>query len=104
MKVSFPKTLYDEIAESVGSEKVLNICEILNQQAPVTLRVNPLKIGRDELFRRFKTFKGLNVQKTKYSPLGIQFLQSPSTSLYETQEFKKGYFEIQDEASQLVAF
>lgn len=61
VKVSFPKHLYDEIAKSVGEDKVLNICEILNQQAPVTLRANPLKIGRDELFRRLKTFKGLNV-------------------------------------------
>lgn len=35
------------IEKSVGESKAMNICEILNSQAPLTIRVNPTKIERD---------------------------------------------------------
>jgi hypothetical protein len=46
----------------------------------------------------------LKVKKTEFSPLGITFLSKPADSLYDFEEYKSGKFEVQDEASQLVAF
>jgi 16S rRNA (cytosine967-C5)-methyltransferase len=45
----------------------------------------------------------LKGKKTQYSPLGISFLNRPSINLSDLEEFKKGMFEVQDEASQLVS-
>jgi len=41
------------------------------------------------------------MKKTSYSTLGIQFTTHLPGSLYDLKEFEKGFFEIQDEASQL---
>ena len=81
----------------------------MNERAPLTIRANILKISRDELFNTFKR-KGFSVKKTDYSPYGISFLSHPKVVIYIMQnnfysqdEFKKGYFEVQDEGSQLVS-
>jgi 16S rRNA C967 or C1407 C5-methylase (RsmB/RsmF family) len=42
---------------------------------------------------------GWKVQATQYAPNGIRFLERPRGNLFGMAEFKKGYFEIQDEAS-----
>jgi hypothetical protein len=37
------------IAKDHGQHKAFNICEILNGLAPTTIRINPLKISRDQV-------------------------------------------------------
>lgn len=69
------------------------------ERAPLTIRVNSHKITRDLLFE--KLIKKYNIEKTSLSPFGIKF--SEQINVRQLEEFKKGYFEIQDEASQLVA-
>ena len=96
--VSFPKFLYERIAAS-HKEAVDNICKILNEQAPITLRTNISKISRDKL--REKLSKKFEVSPTEMSPTGIRLKQRGQ--LFSSEEFKAGYFEMQDEASQLAA-
>jgi 16S rRNA (cytosine967-C5)-methyltransferase len=74
----------------------------MNERAPLTIRTNILKISRDELFSIFHK-KGFEVKKTDHSPYGISFLTNPKANFFSLDEFKKGYFEIQDEGSQLVS-
>lgn len=49
IRTSFPKDLFDRIEKSFGTSKAISICNILNEEAPTILRINPLKITRDRL-------------------------------------------------------
>jgi 16S rRNA C967 or C1407 C5-methylase (RsmB/RsmF family) len=56
-----------------------------------------------QLLSRLSANHALKGKKTQFSPVGITFLNRPSINLSELDEFKKGLFEVQDEASQLVS-
>lgn len=99
IQVSFPKPLFDKIVESHGFETAMKVCAISNEQAPATIRTNLLKIERDALFSRLQ--ERFSVSKTPRSPWGITFDQR--INFFQIPEFKEGFFEAQDEASQLVA-
>jgi len=100
IRLSFPKLLFQEIVSSWGEEKASKICLALNGPAPTTLRANTLKIGRDALVERLKT-DGLLVSPTTVSPHGI--ICHKKVNFFALPAFKEGLFEVQDEASQLVA-
>jgi 16S rRNA (cytosine967-C5)-methyltransferase len=68
----------------------------------LTVRANLLKVSREELLNIFKR-KGFDVVKTEFSPYGVSFLSHPKANFFAMDEFRKGLFEIQDEASQLVS-
>lgn len=99
IKVSFPKRYFDLIKLDYGEEKALQICLDSNTEAPTTIRTNPLKISRDELFEILQ--KKYEVSKCKESDLGIIFHKK--INFFASEEFKKGFFEVQDEGSQLIA-
>ncbi len=98
VKASFPKIYFDKILQIFGEAKALEICQILNSKAPTTVRVNALKSSRDELFEKWKDL--YSVTKCIY-PHGITFHKKINFFLLD--EFKKGFFEIQDEGSQIIA-
>ena len=45
----------------------------------------------------------MSLVPTDYSPLGVRMVQKKQFNLLDTDEFRDGWFEIQDEASQLAA-
>ena len=99
VRVSFPEELFFLIKEGYGEDKAIELCQICNSEAPVTLRVNPLKTTREQLLARWQNH--FETIPCVYSSYGIQCKKRiPLTAL---PEFKEGFFEIQDEASQLVA-
>ncbi|MCB4203976.1 RsmB/NOP family class I SAM-dependent RNA methyltransferase [Deferribacterales bacterium Es71-Z0220] len=67
------------------------------QRAPLTIRVNSLKTTREYLKVKYPFF-----ENTGISPFGLY--TTKHTNLRQLDEFKKGFFEIQDEASQLIYF
>lgn len=75
------------------------LLSVLNEKAPLTIRVNTLKMDRDTLFSKLQT--SYAIEKTKHSPLGITFLQP--AKLHTHPLFIEGVFEVQDEGSQLLA-
>lgn len=99
IKVSFPKSLFALLEEYYGLEKTLSICLASNTSAPTTVRTNVLKTTRQNLFQTWKEKFSINL--TKESVFGIRFEQKINFGALE--EFKQGFFEVQDEASQLVA-
>lgn len=99
VRVSFPKAFYETISKPFGEEKAKKYFLTSNTQAPITIRANPLKISREKLLEIFQS--RYEVVPTKESPLGITF--SKRMNFFAMEEFKKGYFEIQDEGSQVVA-
>ncbi len=98
IRVSFPKELFDLLMADYGEEKAVHLCQICNTEAPIVVRINPLKTTREELLERWQEY---NVTPCKHSSLGIQFKQR--APLVAFPEFKEGLFEIQDEASQCAA-
>ncbi len=99
IKVSFPKDYFEKIKDAYSLKKAMDFCLTSNETAPTTIRVNPLKIQRDELFEILN--KKYDVQKCRASEYGITF--NKKINFFDLAEFKKGFFEIQDEGSQIVA-
>lgn len=98
VRASFPLYLFDLLVKNYGLDKARALCLASNTRAPTTLRVNSLKTTRDELLSHWKD--QYDVSATKVSPDGIVFHQK--INFFECPEFKKGFFEVQDEGSQLL--
>lgn len=99
IRASFPKPFYDLLSSSLGEEKSFNFCLSSNQAAPTTVRANLLKTTRDALLASWK--QKYRVHPCAHSPVGIRFEEK--INFFATEEFKAGHFEVQDEASQLIA-
>lgn len=99
IKVSFPKEYFEAIEESLGRDKAIEFCLASNSKAPIYIRANPLKISRDELL--FRLSDRFHVTACEKSPLGLEV--HGKALLFQTPEFQDGFFEMQDEASQVAA-
>lgn len=98
-RLNLPKELYDTLIESIGEEKTIQFAKATLERAPITIRVNLLKTTRESLWERWKDL--YNISLCQKSPNGIIFHER--INFFETAEFSKGLFELQDEASQLVS-
>ncbi len=98
-KVSFPKEFYDLLLSHLGKKATDEFCINSNLPAPLTVRVNLLKISREKLFETLSA--KFPVSLCAESKAGIVFHKK--INFFELSEFKEGLFEVQDEASQLVA-
>lgn len=76
------------------------ILESLNVEAPCDVRVNLLLTDRETVMNAFNRL-GIEAALTPMSPWGIRLLKRINVT--ELDMFKKGWIEIQDEGSQLVA-
>ncbi len=99
IRVSFPKVLFDLIVDSHGIDKATDLCLISNQQAPTTVRINPLKTSRDAMLKRWNQI--YDISPCSFAPNGIVFHKK--IAFFGLPEFKEGLFEVQDEGSQLLA-
>ena len=72
----------------------------LDQDAPRTLRANTLKTTREALRARLHE-RGLTAVPTAHAQAGLTV--TAGGDLFGLHEFQDGWFEVQDEASQLVA-
>ena len=98
-RLSFPRQAYELLASFYGDAATASICAISNERAPLTVRANALRCTREQLLERWQGH--YRVSPTIASPWGLQFAQR--VNLFQMPEFRDGWFEIQDEASQLIA-
>jgi 16S rRNA (cytosine967-C5)-methyltransferase len=99
IRVSFPKAFYQLLSDSLGEEKAFQFCLSCNEPAPTTVRINLLKTDRSAVLENWQNrFK---VSPCRYSNVGVRFEEK--INFFGMEEFKNGYFEVQDEASQLIA-
>ena len=68
--------------------------------APLDLRVNVARAGRDEALARLRA-AGIEAESTPYSPIGLRVAGKPA--LQKLDVFSEGWIEVQDEGSQLLA-
>ncbi|WP_407322488.1 RsmB/NOP family class I SAM-dependent RNA methyltransferase [Tenacibaculum maritimum] len=85
-----------ELGETVWTKEMA----ALNKQAEVILRTNTLKITRDNLQKQLRT-ENVITEKLPNHPDAIKLVER--ANVFKTEAFKKGYFEVQDASSQLVA-
>lgn len=99
IRQSIPDWL-DEMGASQLGEKWDREIDTLNQQAEVVLRVNTLKITREQLAKRLAE-EGIGT----YAPKGYKdaLILGRRQNIFKNPAFKEGLFEVQDASSQLVA-
>jgi len=95
---SYPDFLYAKLVRTYGEAGASEIASALNRPSTVTVRVNTAKIGREEVLAAFDR-SGVKAEITKHSPYGVRVQTRFALSDFEF--YKKGFLEIQDEASQL---
>ena len=94
---SFPEFLSNKIKSLYGKDAF----SWFNSKARTVLRTNLRKISRDELSERLQN-EGFEHSFTEISPAGI-ILEPTNKSLKNSELFEKGFFEFQDESSQLAS-
>ncbi|MDP3285231.1 MAG: transcription antitermination factor NusB, partial [Desulfobacterales bacterium] len=97
---SFPEWMVRRWIGFLGQNQAIEICDIINEIPPITIRVNSLKTNREELIHCMKPVVR-NIRPTVHSPFGISF-SNPDKSIHEMEAFKKGWFQVQDEAAQII--
>ncbi|MFZ5446183.1 MAG: RsmB/NOP family class I SAM-dependent RNA methyltransferase [Myxococcota bacterium] len=95
---SIPDFLAEKLLAQLGDE-ARPCTEAMNVRAPLTARVNPLKGTRDEVAKLLEK-EEVKVSPTPLSPFGL-FLET-RTNVYALEAFREGFFEVQDEGSQLL--
>ena len=97
---SFPEWLINSWNGQYGDTETSSLCGSLNDTAPMTLRVNTLKISRQEC-KEVLFNEGIDTVETVHSPFGLQLLKRQN--IFGSPAFRSGYFEMQDEGSQLLS-
>ena len=96
-----PDWLWEKLGTTYGESERKALAQAWLAAAPLDLRINPLKINRDEA-RDALAASAIDAQPTPYSPLGLRVAGRPS--LLRHPLFESGALEVQDEGSQLVSF
>jgi 16S rRNA (cytosine967-C5)-methyltransferase len=99
-RASLPDWLAAVLAREAGGAADA-LADALNLPAPVCLRVNPLRGTRDALAARLAA-EGIPTRPGRFAP-GALVVAAARANLYGSASFREGWFEVQDEASQLVA-
>ncbi len=94
-----PEWAFQSLQDVLGDRYETEMNSML-KAAPMDLRVNAIKAGREEVLKELKR-EGFDAHPGKISPLSIRVYGRPKISQHHF--FLEGYVEIQDEGSQLVA-
>jgi 16S rRNA (cytosine967-C5)-methyltransferase len=97
---SFPQWLIRRWLDSYGLDETARCCDAINTIPPLTLRTNTLLTNRATLMQSLGDHAE-SVQPTKIVPDGV-LLQNPNKPIPEFAAYKNGWFQVQDEAAQLV--
>ncbi len=99
LRESIPDWL-DRLGETALPERWDAELSALNEEAPVVLRANTLKISRNDLA---KTLQEDDVRTITHEGLADALILEERQNVFTLPAFKEGLFEIQDGASQVIA-
>ena len=99
-----PEWLFPEFEAAFGARAVAE-GEALGERAPIDLRVNTLKADRPRVLKALEKYRAA---ATPFSPVGVR-IPAPgplekSPNVEAEAAHGRGWFEVQDEASQIAAF
>jgi 16S rRNA (cytosine967-C5)-methyltransferase len=98
----YPDWLDPHFARTFGEERAAEGAALASR-APLDMRVNTLKGGREEVLPKLAH---LHAEPTRWSPIGLRIrlgADAKSPAIHAEPAFRKGLIEIQDEGSQLAA-
>jgi 16S rRNA (cytosine967-C5)-methyltransferase len=98
---SIPEWLAKRWLNRLPAETIITLSKSINTIPPITLRTNTLKTNR-ELLRRSLENQVEQIATASFAPDGL-CLRNPKQSIQHLTAFKKGWFQVQDEAAQLVS-
>jgi len=99
IKYSHPKWMVERWFKEFGEDFTEILCMNNNKTPKLNIRVNTLKISKEDLIQKL-LFHGFIVREGKYAKDSL-IIENP-IRITETNEYKSGYFIIQDESSTLV--
>ncbi len=99
LKYSFPDWMVARFVEQYGEAETEALCKSMNEQAPMTLRVNELKSNIEGCQQALKA-EGIETLRGSLSPLSLHLAKR--LNVFQLQSFRNGLFEVQDEGSQLL--
>ena len=99
LRHSFPHWLVRRWVTRFGAEEAQALMSALNRRPPFTIRVNTLRVTREELILRLKS-EGTDGSPTSYAPDGI--IIDPPLLPDSSSSYRDGLWTVQDEASILV--
>ncbi len=97
VRYSCTKDVLGVLSESLSD--VRSVLSAFEHQPDVTLRVNTLKISREDLLKKLSE-KGVEAAATEYSPLGVRLI-GKNLPKEVSELISEGFVYIQDEASQV---
>lgn len=100
VKMSFPTWMVQRWLQRFGPGQTESLCNAINTIAPITVRTNVLRTTQEKLFKSLQSEVG-DIWLTPVSPNGICFT-NPRSAVPELIAFRMGWFQVQDEAAQLV--
>jgi 16S rRNA (cytosine967-C5)-methyltransferase len=101
VRAELPDWLWGRLVAEQGEERAMQIARGSLNPAPLDLRVNLARIGRDAALAQLVS-RGFEGSPTPYSPAGIRVAGRPQINRDEL--FVQGLVEVQDEGSQLLAY
>jgi 16S rRNA (cytosine967-C5)-methyltransferase len=101
LRYSHPEWLVSRWTKRFGTEETIRLCQANNERAPVTIRINTLKIKRDMLLHEL-THAGIDACPSQLVEEGIELKNGGD--LFCHRLYSDGMFLAQDTASMLVAY
>jgi 16S rRNA (cytosine967-C5)-methyltransferase len=98
--LSFPTWLVKRWLKRFGAVETEALCTVFNTIPPITVRTNTLKTNRSQLISELEKMAD-HVIASVYAPDAI-LMTSPNMPVDAMAVFKQGWFQVQDEAAQLV--
>ena len=100
IRESHPFWLVKRWVERLGVEETKRLCRGNNQVPPMTVRANTLKVSRQELLGSLRDYVR-EITRTRFAPAGLS-LRGLRRAVADIPSFRDGWFQVQDEAAQLV--
>jgi len=100
IRLSYPTWLLEAWVADYGAAEATALAEAMNQRAPLAVRVNTARIGRDTLIAQLAE-EHVVARAAPLSPVGLVF--ETRVNAFGLSAFRDGLFEVMDEGSQIVA-
>jgi 16S rRNA (cytosine967-C5)-methyltransferase len=100
-RTELPDWVVERLARHYPESERLALARGLNEPAPLDLRVNTLKTGREAALTALAA-DGISAEPTPFSPVGLRVHGKPPINRHAL--FLAGAIEVQDEGSQLLGF
>jgi 16S rRNA (cytosine967-C5)-methyltransferase len=101
VRAELPDWVVERLGSSMPETEILALGRALQQPAPLDLRVNTVRAGREAVLAELAA-GAIAAQPTPYSPVGIRLKDKPAINRHPL--FANGAIEVQDEGSQLLAY